>query len=275
MRRPYRILGANHYLSTQIGLIKEWQAKDAVAFSQLVDFHAIERERARRGREGLTRPSYTAFVVDSIARALRDHPKLNRMVFRGLFRHRWAEFENIDVSVAVEAIDEGVDISYGSIIRHADRLGVEGIMDALRRMSGSPFDDPQIQRLKRFPAAIAAMLARATRLHPKTWVEFRGGSCALTSPAKYGIESVIAKSPWPLQFALGNVSERPMVLNGQCVPRFSAMISMSWHRELTTGAVAARFFEQVVQQLQSFRGAAEERAPEPYKVSSASSGGPS
>jgi hypothetical protein len=26
---------------------------------------------------------------------------------------------------------------------------------------------------------------------------------------------------------------------------------MSWHRELTTGAVAARFFEQIVQQLQN------------------------
>src|SRR5437764_4698866 len=124
-------------------------------------------------------------------------------------------------------------------------------MDALRRLSGSPFDDPQIKRLKRFPARIAAMLARATRLHPKSWVEFRGGSCGFTSPAKYGAEGVIVKSAWPLQFALGNVRERPMVVNGQCVPRLSAMISMSWHRELTTGAVAARVFEQVVQQLQS------------------------
>jgi len=41
-----------------------------------------------------------------------------------------------------------------------------------------------------------------------------------------------------------------MVVDGQCVARRSAVLSMSWHRELTTGAVAARFFEQIVVQLQ-------------------------
>jgi pyruvate/2-oxoglutarate dehydrogenase complex dihydrolipoamide acyltransferase (E2) component len=45
------------------------------------------------------------------------------------------------------------------------------------------------------------------------------------------------------------VRERPMVVNGACVPRRSATLSLSWHRELTTGAVAARFFEQIVRQL--------------------------
>ena len=40
-----------------------------------------------------------------------------------------------------------------------------------------------------------------------------------------------------------------MVVDGHCVARRSAVLSMSWHRELTTGAVAARFFEQIVVQL--------------------------
>jgi hypothetical protein len=46
-----------------------------------------------------------------------------------------------------------------------------------------------------------------------------------------------------------------MVADGECLPRHSAMLSMSWHPELTTGAVAARFFEGIVQRLQ--RGLAE------------------
>jgi hypothetical protein len=36
---------------------------------------------------------------------------------------------------------------------------------------------------------------------------------------------------------------------------------MSWHRELTTGAVAARFFEDIVQRLQ--RGLAESLPEQP------------
>jgi pyruvate/2-oxoglutarate dehydrogenase complex dihydrolipoamide acyltransferase (E2) component len=253
MGDPYRLLERNHYLSTHVGLVKEWSAQDAVAFSQLVDFTEIELERSRRGHAGLMRPTYTAFVVDSIARALRDHPKLNRMVYHGLGGYRWAQFEQVDVAVATELVEGDLDLAYASIIRNADQAGVEGIANTLVRLASAPGDDLQLQRLRRFPAALTVVLARLTGLHPKLWVRYRGGSCCVTSPAKYGVESITAKSSWPLQFAFGRVAERPMVVNGRCVARRSAMLSMSWHRELTTGATAARFFEQIVVQLQQAR----------------------
>jgi pyruvate/2-oxoglutarate dehydrogenase complex dihydrolipoamide acyltransferase (E2) component len=244
------MLEKNHYLSTYVGLMKEWRTRDVGAYSQLVDFTAVERERDRRKAQGLARPSYTAFVIDSVARALRQHPKLNRIVYRGLTGYRWVQFEQVDVSVAVEVVDGDLDIAYASIIRNADQIGLDGITEALVRLAEAPTDDRQLKRLRRFPAGLAVLLARATGLHPKLWVRFRGGSCAVTSPAKYGIESVSAKSCWPLEFAFGRVRERPMVVDGSCVPRQSAMLSLCFHRELTTGAVAARFFEQVVQHLE-------------------------
>jgi pyruvate/2-oxoglutarate dehydrogenase complex dihydrolipoamide acyltransferase (E2) component len=55
-----------------------------------------------------------------------------------------------------------------------------------------------------------------------------------------------------LQFNFGQVAERPMVIDGACVARRSVYLGLSWHRELTTGAVAARFFAQVIQQLQTW-----------------------
>ena len=250
MANSYKLLDRNHYLSTQVGLVKEWRAQDAVSFSHLVDFSRVESERERRKAAGLVKPSYTAFIVDSIARALQDHPKLNRIVYRGLAGYRWAQFNQIDMAVAVELVEDDVDMAYASIIRNADQIGLDGIMAALQRLASAPADDPQLKRLARFPAGVVSTLARATGLHPKLWVHFRGGSCAVTSPAKYGVESVSVKSCWPVQFAFGRVKERPMVVNGHCVPRPSATLSMSWHRELTTGAVAARFFEQIIQQLQ-------------------------
>jgi hypothetical protein len=250
MSEAYRLLKKNHYLSTQVGMVKEWRAQDVVAFSQLVDFTAVESERDRRKTEGLVKPSYTAFVIDSIARALRDHPKLNRIVYRGLTGYRWAQFQQIDMAVAVELVECDLDIAYASILRSVDQIGLDRITEVLLKLASTPADDPQLRRLRRLPAALTAFLARATRLHPKLWVQFRGGSSMLTSPAKYGVESVSVKSCWPLQFAFGKVKDRPMVVEGNCVPRRSAIVSMSWHRELTTGAVAARFFEQVIQQLE-------------------------
>ena len=246
----YRFLPRNRYLRVQTELVKEWRAHDVVAFSQLVDFTEVELERARRETAGLLKPSYTAFVIDSIARALRDHPKLNRIVHRGLGGYRWVQFEHIDMAVAAEVVEGDLDIAYGSIIRNADQLGLEAIATTLARLASAPADDPQLRRLSRFPATLTVVLARLTGLHPKLWVRFRGGSCCITSPAKYGVESIAVKGAWPLQFAFGKVAERAMVLDGQCVARRSAVLSLSWHRELTTGAVAARFFEQIVVQLE-------------------------
>jgi pyruvate/2-oxoglutarate dehydrogenase complex dihydrolipoamide acyltransferase (E2) component len=250
MSSAYRLLESNHYLSTHVRLVREWQSQDTVAFSQLVDFTRIVEARRSRAREGKSKPTYTAFVLDAIAKSLREHPKMNRIVYRGLKGYHWAEFEDVDVAVAVEAMDGEIDIAYATVVRKADEIGVEGLTETLRKASARAFDDPQLNRLRRLPPAITGALARGTGLHPKLWARFRGGSCALTSPAKYGIEGVIVKSCWPVQFAFGNVKERPMVVNGQCLPRFSSMLSLSWHRELTTGAVAARFFEDAVQRLQ-------------------------
>lgn len=246
----YRFLERNHYLSTQAGLVKEWRDQDVVAFSQLVDFTGVERVRDARQSQGRPKPSYTALIIASIVRALKDHPKLNRVVYRGLSGYRWVQFEQIDIAVGTEVIEGDLDLAYASIIRNVDQLGVDGIANALAQVASAPSESPQLKRLKRFPAAVVSVLARGTGLHPKLWVQFRGGSCAITSPAKYGVENILVKSCWPLQFAFGKVKARPMVVDEQCVPRQSAMLSLSWHRELTTGAVAARFFEQVVRQLE-------------------------
>jgi pyruvate/2-oxoglutarate dehydrogenase complex dihydrolipoamide acyltransferase (E2) component len=251
MSSAWHLLKPNHYLSTHARLIKEWQNQDVVAFSQLIDFTRIVEARLLRATEGRRKPTYTACVLDAIAKTLRHHPKMNRIVYRGLTGYQWAQFENIDIAVAAEATEGDTDIAFATIVRNADERGVDALAELLHRVSTAPSDDPQLNRLRRLPAAITGALARGTGLHPKLWVRFRGGSCALTSPAKYGIENVLVKSCWPIQFAFGNVKQRPMVVNGECLPRHSAMLSMSWHRELTTGAVAARFFEDIVQRLQS------------------------
>lgn len=247
---PFKSLEPDHYLSSQVRLIREWRAQDVVTFTQLVDFTAVARERDSRSAAGLIKPSYTVFVIDSIAKTLQDHPKPNRMIYRGLTGYRWAQFERIDIAVAVEVVEDDLDIAYASLIRDAARIGLEGISDALAQLAAAPADDAQLKRLRRFPPALLAMLARITGLHPYLWVRFRGGSCAITSPAKYGVESAIVKSCWPVQFTYGRVKEQPMVVDGCCVPRMAAILSMTWHRELTTGAVAARFFEQIIQRLQ-------------------------
>src|ERR1700680_1285662 len=111
MGDSYRFLARNRYLSTHKGLVNEWRAQDVVAFTQLVDVTEVELERSGREAAGLLKPSYTAFVVHSIAQALRDHPKVNRIVYHGLGGYRWAQFEQVDMAVAAELVEGDLDIA--------------------------------------------------------------------------------------------------------------------------------------------------------------------
>src|ERR1700722_5478852 len=154
----YKVLDKNHYLSAQVGLVKEWRAQDVVPFPQLGDFTAIELERGRRNGAGLVRPSYTAFIAHSIAKALRDHPKMNRIVYHSLTGYRWAQFDRVDIAVAVEVVQNGVDMAYASILRNAGELGLDGIHEALIKLATAPADDRQLKRLQRMPAGLTAFL---------------------------------------------------------------------------------------------------------------------
>ena len=92
MSFAYRFLAPNHDLNTHVRLVKEWQSQDVVAFSQLVDFTEIVSVRRRREVDGSLKPSYTAFVLDAIAKSLREHPKMNRIVYRGVAGYRRTHF---------------------------------------------------------------------------------------------------------------------------------------------------------------------------------------
>ena len=78
-------------------------------------------------------------MLDAIAKTLRDHPKVNPIVYRGLTGYRWVQFETVDIAVAVEARDGDVDIAYATIIRNTDDPGVNALTEILRRFLHSAF----------------------------------------------------------------------------------------------------------------------------------------
>jgi hypothetical protein len=79
---------------------------------------------------------------------------MNRIVYRSITGYQLAQFENVDIAVAVEAVDGEVDISYATIVRKADEIGVDGLAEILQRA----FDDPQLNRLCRLPLAMTGAL---------------------------------------------------------------------------------------------------------------------
>ncbi len=81
-------------------------------------------------------------------------------------------------------------------------------------------------------------------------MKHRGGSVLITSPAKYGVDLLAAKSSWPLTFTFGLVRERPVVRAGHLAVAPTFHLCLQWDRRLQPGAVMARFFARVVAHLE-------------------------
>lgn len=180
-----------------------------------------------------------------------DHPQLNQLILRGIYRHRPVQLEDIHAVVAAERVRDGEDTVYAQILRNTDDKPVWDISEELRKTSVLEEEEDSRLRLfmdliRKLPGFLSRVILSSPRWSPKLWIKHRGGAFALTTVGKYGVESIFVKWPWPLSFTFGEVKERPMVVNGKVEARLSFHLSLAWNRELTNGAPAARFFNDIV-----------------------------
>jgi pyruvate/2-oxoglutarate dehydrogenase complex dihydrolipoamide acyltransferase (E2) component len=263
--QSFDVLPRDRWQAATNGLIREMVRTDVVVFTAHVDASLLAELRRRCAESDLTKPSWTALVVKAISVSLARHPALNRLVLGGLFRYRPVQVRGIDAVVAVERVRNGEDSVYAQVLRDTDQTPVWELTEELQRANGlEEDDDPRLKLfmrlVKRLPGVVARAIVSAPRLSPKLWREQRGGSFALTTVGKYGVDQIFAKWPWPLSFTFGEVKERPMSVNGVVESRRSFYLTLAWNRELSNGAPVARFFHDVVTALSEATLSADEDA---------------
>lgn len=230
---------------------------NAVSLFSEVDLTEIERLRGRAGDSGSGGPSYTAFVVKAVTRALAEFPYANRRVARGLFGGaRVQSFRNIDAVVLTERqLSDSPMVASINMLRGTDRLTVEGITDELRVLAASDVSTNRQWRLltriiTRLPMWLAGLVLRMPVLFPGLWVKYRGGSFVVTWLAQSGVDIVAATWPWPLGISFGAVRQRPRLRDGEFVPCPAFTLTLNFDRRLMAGGPAARFFKRIVDVLE-------------------------
>jgi len=251
----YQVLPKDRWRAATAGFISEIVSSDVVVFTGLVDATELKALRDRCASLGIAKPSWTALVVKAISDVLSRHPALNRLLLRGLYRHRPVQLSQVHAVVAVERVRGGEDTVYAQILRNTDRKTVGHISDELRKASeADEADDSRLELfmklIRKLPGPVARWILSSPRLSPQQWLKHRGGSFALTTVGKYGVDSVFVKWPWPLSFTFGEVKERPMSIEGRVESRLSFYLSLAWNREHSNGAPMARFFRDIVACLQ-------------------------
>lgn len=231
----------------------------SVSFGRTIDLTAVEAIRAKAAALGDRKPSYTAFVVRAVAQAIREHPYANRRVFRGPLRLAPSlhAFASVDIAVAAEREMPGYEfVAFMDVIRAADAKSIDEVNDWLAALARSNEDNNQQWRefsslIRRVPWWLAAFILRLPVWIPSWWERYRGAAVLVSSPAKYGVGSVVATWAWPIGVSFGIVEPRAMVRDGALVARPCFDLMLNFDRRVMAGAAAAKLFKRICELVES------------------------
>jgi hypothetical protein len=201
----FSVLPRNRFFETLSGMNVENRGNDKVALLSEIDMSQCLklRSQAPAGPSDEVKLSYTALVTRAIALTLREHPYANRMTLEWPFFRRVIQLEKIHITVAVERDEPGAEQAvYAGTLRDTDTLRLPELTRELQQLAraGAPYGErwQLLLRIVKTLAPLARALLKAPRLWPGLWVQHRGGSVMVSSPAKYGVDMLVGHWPWPI-----------------------------------------------------------------------------
>ncbi len=179
----------------------------------------IDMERTWDAREALKllgpdgKVSFNDIIIKATALALKQHPECNAW-WQGDAIRQWYE---VHLGMAV-AIDGGL---ITPVIRHADQK-------SLREISAE--------------ARILAEKARERKLMPE---EYTGATFTVSNLGAFGIDhfTAIINPPEAGILAIGGITQRPVVVDGELVVRRRMPLTMSCDHRVIDGAMGAAFLQ--------------------------------
>lgn len=159
--------------------------------------------------------TYTDFIVQACAHALRQHPRMNAHLEGDIIRANNA----IHVGLAV-ALDEGLIVP---VVRDADKKSLKDI------------------------AAEAKTLAEKARASQLKLEEVSGGTFTVSNLGMYGVDAFtpIINTPQSGILGVGRIVEKPVIHRGEVTRRSMMVLSLTFDHRVIDGAPAGAFLRTV------------------------------
>jgi len=213
---PLRRLVAEHMVyskntSPHVGTVTEIDLARVVALREA-------NKSAFRKAHGFSL-NFVPFLVHATARALREHPALNASVVEDAI----IEKAGLHIGIAVET-EKGLVVP---VVRHADRLSVTGIAEAIEDL---------------------ASRARSKRLSAD---ELKGGTFTISNPGRHGnlYGFAIINQPQVGILRMGEIVKRPVVCSvdgaDAIAIRPTMHLALSYDHRAVDGAPANHFLHRV------------------------------
>ncbi|PSQ22873.1 branched-chain alpha-keto acid dehydrogenase subunit E2, partial [Halobacteriales archaeon QS_9_67_17] len=178
----------------------------------------LKAEAAERGSS----LSYMPFVVKAVVAALKQYPILNSQLDEEAGEIRKKHYYNIGIATATDA---GLMVP---VVKDADRKGMLDIADEMNEL---------VEK------------ARDRSIAPE---EMQGGTFSITNFGAVGGEHAtpIINYPETAILGLGEIKEKPRVVDGEVVPRHVLTLSLSIDHRVIDGAEAGQFTNTVKRYLE-------------------------
>jgi len=198
--------------------VQSWQECDMHHVFKRRD--ALKDEFERSG----VKLTFTAFIAETIVRALQAFPKVNASVEGEdtIVYHR-----DVNLGIAV-ALDWGLIVP---VVKQAQQMSLLGLAEAINDL---------------------AERARTKRLSVD---DVQGGTFTITNPGVFGtlMGAPIINQPQVAILGVGVIKKRPVVVDDAIAIRPIMYLSLSYDHRLVDGADAARFLAFVVKDLETPR----------------------
>jgi pyruvate dehydrogenase E2 component (dihydrolipoamide acetyltransferase) len=194
---------------------------------QECDMHAVFKKRAALKDEferAGVKLTFTAFIAETVVRALQAFPKLNASVEGDdtIVYHK-----DVNLGIAV-ALDWGLIVP---VVRQSQQMNLLGLATAINDL---------------------AERARTKRLSVD---EVQGGTFTITNPGIFGtlMGAPIINQPQVAILGVGVIKKRPVVIDDAIAIRPIMYLSISYDHRLVDGADAAKFLAYIVKDLETMR----------------------
>jgi pyruvate dehydrogenase E2 component (dihydrolipoamide acetyltransferase) len=159
--------------------------------------------------------TYTDFIVQACAHALKQHPRMNSTLEGETIRH----LEQISVGIAV-ALEEGLIVP---VVPNTDKKSLKEIAQEARGL---------------------AEKARAGKL---TLEEVSGGTFTVSNLGMFGVDGFtpIINTPQIGILGVGRIVEKPIIYRGEIAKRSMMVLSLTFDHRIIDGAPAGAFLQTV------------------------------
>jgi pyruvate dehydrogenase E2 component (dihydrolipoamide acetyltransferase) len=185
------------------------------------DMERAAEARAALNAQGDAKISFNDIILKVVATALTQHTACNAWWQDDHIRY----FREVHIGVAV-AIKDGL---ITPVIRHADRKSLRAIAAEVRALADR---------------------AREKKLKPE---EYTGATFSVSNLGMFGIDefTAVINPPEAGILAVGALTERPVVVDGQVAVRKRLRVTMSCDHRVIDGATGAQFLQTVVRMLEN------------------------